>query len=324
MMFWGDIILHYPQLLRKLPRDLVALNWGYEANHPFETEAELFANSGIPFYVCPGTSTWMTLIGRHDNAFENLRLAARAGKKHGAMGYLNTDWGDGGHPQPLAVSYLPYLAGAAHSWCADTVSESLMVKVLSRDIFHDSSERIAKAALHLGRSHLKFGYKAPNVTPFGTVVATPPPPLRELVCRDGMKYYARIPEHRIRAALEDVLGQLDSLVGVQPATRSGNLLAWELEMATRMAAESCRIMLWQQALTSGDRSAARQLARDGIRDLRELDVEFREYWPLKNKGSVDTCAMFLRWRADDYARERIYFSPEAAQPPSKPQTELIG
>ena len=32
-------------------------------------------------------------------------LAAKAGKKFGAIGYLNTDWGDGGHPQPLAVSY---------------------------------------------------------------------------------------------------------------------------------------------------------------------------------------------------------------------------
>ena len=35
MMFWGDIILHYPELIRELPRDVVALNWGYESDHPF-------------------------------------------------------------------------------------------------------------------------------------------------------------------------------------------------------------------------------------------------------------------------------------------------
>ena len=51
-------------------------------------------------------------------ALRTCAQAAEAGRKHGAMGYLNTDWGDGGHPQPLAVSYLPYLLGAALSWCA--------------------------------------------------------------------------------------------------------------------------------------------------------------------------------------------------------------
>src|SRR5581483_10392195 len=90
MMFWGDIILKYPRLIRKLPKDIVALNWGYEANHPFAKETALFAKSGITFYVCPGTSTWMTLVGKHDNALKNLRRAAAAGRKNGAGGYLIT------------------------------------------------------------------------------------------------------------------------------------------------------------------------------------------------------------------------------------------
>ncbi|MBC8095848.1 MAG: family 20 glycosylhydrolase, partial [Akkermansiaceae bacterium] len=141
MMFWGDIVLNHPALLQELPRNLIALNWGYEANHPFDREASQFAKAGIPFYVCPGTSTWMTLIGRHDNALPNLRAAAEAGRRHGAIGYLITDWGDGGHPQPLAVSYLPYLAGAALSWCASTFDEKKLVPVLSRDVFNDPTQR---------------------------------------------------------------------------------------------------------------------------------------------------------------------------------------
>ena len=116
MMFWGDIILKYPKLIRELPKNVIALNWGYEANHPFEKEAAQFAKAKIPFYVCPGTSTWQTLIGKHDNALANLRAAAKAGKKFGAIGFLNTDWGDGGHPQPLAVSWPMFVAGAALAW----------------------------------------------------------------------------------------------------------------------------------------------------------------------------------------------------------------
>ena len=36
MQFWGDVLIRHPDLVRELPRDIIALEWGYEANHPFE------------------------------------------------------------------------------------------------------------------------------------------------------------------------------------------------------------------------------------------------------------------------------------------------
>jgi len=66
---------------------------------------------------------------------------------------LNTDWGDGGHPQPLAVSYALFLLGAALSWGANTCDEKLLSPVLSRDVFHDPTGHAAKAALALGFAH---------------------------------------------------------------------------------------------------------------------------------------------------------------------------
>jgi hypothetical protein len=118
MMFWGDIIMKEPQLIPELPENITALEWGYEANHPFSADCKKFAQSGIPFYVCPGTSSWNSLTGRTSNAQENLKSAARNGKKQGATGFLNTDWGDNGHHQYLPVSYLPFTLGACFSWNA--------------------------------------------------------------------------------------------------------------------------------------------------------------------------------------------------------------
>jgi hypothetical protein len=313
MMFWGDIILHHPELIRELPKDAIALNWGYEADHPFEREAKLFGASKIPFYVCPGTSTWMTLIGRHDNAFANLRHAAKAGRKHGALGYLNTDWGDGGHPQPLAVSYLPYLMGAALSWCAESFDEALLVPVLSRDIFHDLTQRLAQAALGLGFAHRRLNCYAPNATPLGAVIAAPPPALRELVCRDGLKYYARIPGKNIRAALQEVETQRAVLGRARPATEAGKILAAEVDLAARMAAQSCKIMLWQQALAGGKDGLARRMAKVGIAELRDLDRDFCRYWPLRNQGTTAKCSAFLRWRLEDYRRGVLHYPPAAAR-----------
>jgi hypothetical protein len=330
-MFWGDIILKYPKLIKelaKLGRDalprvqadrqvsptIIALNWGYEANHPFGKEAALFAKAKIPFYVCPGTSTWQTLIGRHDNALENLRSAAKAGKRFGAMGYLITDWGDGGHPQPLAVSYLPYLAGASLSWCAKTFDEAKLIPVLSRDVFHDPTGHAAKAAFALGRAHRKLKFTAPNETPLGTVIAAPPPGQRELFCRNGLKYHARISGKNIRATLKEI-GKQRALLKMgrrPPSLRFGatshavppkaKILALELDLAARMAEQSCRFMLWQQTLAAGKNSEAKRLARTGIRELRKLGKDFNAYWPTRNKATPQHCSAFLKWRIRDYRK----------------------
>lgn len=313
MMFWGDIILHHPELIPELPPDSIALNWGYEANHPFDKEAALFAMSKVPFYVCPGTSSWMTLLGRHDTGFANLRLAADAGRKHGAVGYLNTDWGDGGHPQPLAVSYAPYLLGASVSWCAARFDETQLVPVLSRDVFHDPTQRIAKAAIALGFAHRKFRYLESNITPYGAVIAAPPPAKRELFCRSGLKYYARIPEQNIRAAMAELETQRTLMQRGQPLTPEGELLRREFALAGRMAAQSCQIMLWQQALAAGNPAQARRMAARGIRELGDIDRDFKAYWPMRNKGTTAKCSPFLQWRMQDYRRGILHFPPEAAR-----------
>ena len=312
MMFWGDIILHHPELVAELPPDVTALNWGYEAGHPFEREAAVFAESRVPFYVCPGTSTWMTLVGRHDNALVNLRAAAVAGRQCGARGYLNTDWGDGGHPQPLAVSYPMYLAGAALSWRADSFREALLAPVLNRDVYQDPTGNAAAAALALGRAHQHLKYAAPNVTPLGAVIAAPPPEQRELFCRDGLKYYARIPGPRIEAALGEVEVQRDALRQARPGS-GGGVLVRELDWAAQMAAHSCRFMLWQQALAAGKNARGTlAMARKNAADLARLDAEFTAAWPLRNLGTPAKCSAFLQWRIADYQAGRLAFPPEVA------------
>lgn len=304
MMFWGDIILRHRELIGELPEDAIALNWGYEAAHPFDREAALFSKSCPRFYVCPGTSTWMTLIGRHDNALANLRAAAAAGRRRGAAGYLITDWGDGGHPQPLAVSYLPYLAGASLAWCAESFQEKWMAAVLSRDIFCDPTGLMAGAAQALGRAHRKFHYTEPNATPFGTTLAAPAPGSRELFCRNGLGNYLKIPGRNIRAALAEVKTQMRHLRRSRPGNRASMILRRELELAARMAAQSCTFMLWQQAIAAGKQSQARRLAETGIRELRGIDEQFNALWPIRNKGTPKKCSAFLSWRMADYERGR--------------------
>lgn len=157
LLYWGDIIMQYPALVPELPRDGIALEWGYEANHPFEEHGALYRQSGVPWWVCPGTSSWNSLAGRTDNCLANIRAAARAGLAHGAAGFLNTDWGDGGHLQVLPVSFPGYAAGAALSWCLEANSATDFSGELDMHVFRDRAGIMGRLARDLGNTYRHEG-----------------------------------------------------------------------------------------------------------------------------------------------------------------------
>jgi len=115
MMFWGDIIRKYPELISKIPKDVTVLDWGYEYNHNFEAIRD-FKKTGMAFYACPSTSGYVSLFPRLPQAMANIAGFAAAGYKYGAKGLLNTDWGDGGHSNFIELTWHGYLFGAEQAW----------------------------------------------------------------------------------------------------------------------------------------------------------------------------------------------------------------
>ena len=145
MMFWGDIILHKPELIPELPEDVVCLNWGYEANHPFAKQTAAFRDAKRRFIVCPGTSAWGSLSGRTSNMMANIENAITNGLANGMSGILIADWGDGGNPNPWTVS-LPAIVYASHL---------LRGERLTRDRLADELDKVL--GCRCGRGLLAYG-----------------------------------------------------------------------------------------------------------------------------------------------------------------------
>ncbi|MDP6838112.1 MAG: hypothetical protein QF724_04180 [Planctomycetota bacterium] len=101
-------------LAADLPPGAMPLVWGYEADHPWERACTPLA--GTEFYICPGTSSWNSFLGRPANARANLVTAAQEAAARGAAGYLITDWGDRGHHQPPTISDGPLALGLSLAW----------------------------------------------------------------------------------------------------------------------------------------------------------------------------------------------------------------
>ncbi len=123
-MFWGDIVLQHPEALAELPEGAICLNWNY-APGATEEGTRAFHQAGAVQYVCPGVSSWNYWLPCMSAAYENIRSMAAHGRKYGAVGLLNTDWGDFGHISDPRFSLPGMVAGACAAWGALPAEEEL-------------------------------------------------------------------------------------------------------------------------------------------------------------------------------------------------------
>lgn len=168
LLVWGDMLAAHPELLERWPPGVTVCEWGYEANHPFGDRTQRLAELGVPHWVSPGTSSWMSIVGRTTNAIENCSNAVAAGLRSGAGGLLVTDWGDWGHLQPLVVADPGFAAAASMAWCFDTNSDldaGTVAGALDVDCFDDASRELGRAVVALGDLHRRQPCVIPNLSP---------------------------------------------------------------------------------------------------------------------------------------------------------------
>ena len=176
MMFWGDIIRKEPELIASLTDQLpgaIAMIWDYEAETQFDHDGAMFSAAGVPFYVCPGTSSWCSITGRTDVMLANARSAAVDGLRHGAIGYLMTDWGDYGHLQYLPVSDAGFVAAAAFSWCVESNDPLPLAELLDRFAFEDKAGQFGKTAVALGNLYQTTGKVVLNASSLFRILVPP-------------------------------------------------------------------------------------------------------------------------------------------------------
>ena len=284
MLFWGDIIIQHPELISELPRDVVALEWGYEAEHPFDEDGAAFAKSNIPFYVCPGTSSWNTIAGRTDNMLNNISNAAENGLKHGAIGLLNTDWGDNGHWQYLPMSYLGFAYGAATSWSLDANRNIDLARATSLFAFDDTTGALGKLAYDLGNTYLQPGIEIHNSSVLFRILQMPLEKIRKDLNGLTPQVLAQTEQY-----IDNTMRHLSK---VKSQRVDAQLIAEEFESAAEILHHAC-----QRGLLALETDVRQQkkLKRELAKDLQRIIAKYDHLWHARNRhgGFKESVA---RWK----------------------------
>lgn len=265
MNLWADIVLQHPQLLSKLPKDIVLLNWEYEQDGENIWKTKTFAKTGIPFMVCPGTSSWQTHGSRLQNAMGNIKNFADQGRKYHAQGLLNTDWGDFGHRNFLGVSLHSFAYGAAQSWNGKAIDDKKFTDNFCLHVFNQKTKQLSNAIKLLGSSYKIAGLIKNKCLLYHTLVA---PAVSEKFLKIAKP-----------AGLKKIIKQLS------------NKNLWPKSLSTKDDFEQLAIDEFKLAAQMDILAAKRTLGAKGIKagfskkDMRKMAGQFAKLWLARNKPS---------------------------------------
>jgi hypothetical protein len=280
MNAWADIVLKYPPLLNKLPRNIVLLNWEYEADGANITRTREIAASGIDFMVCPGTSSWLTHGSRLPNAMDNISAFARQGQRYHARGLLNTDWGDQGHRNFLGVSLHSFAYGAACAWNQPGIDKKRFTENFCRLIFGQNANTLARALTILGSTYQTCGQARRNgsflfeaLTETMRLSKSPESSAIEKVTETGLRKVIR------QLSAEDFWPAISSSL-----PEFERLAIEELKLAAQMDRLAAERALAAKTLRAGGTIKKKDLGHL-TRRMEALCEPFEKLWLARNKPS---------------------------------------
>jgi hypothetical protein len=298
LLFWGDIAMNNPELVPRLPRDMIAVAWHYEPEpQGFDKWLDPYTHAGMETWVSPGVNNWNRVYPDFDLGLANIQGFTAAGQRAGSTGLLNTVWNDDGEGLFLEDWY-GILFGAAAGWQTGT-SDIAQFQSNYGAVFHgDASGNIDEAQRSLMAAHqvlIQAGlddardayFWVDPWTPEGQQTAGKIRPVAAEVRLDAERALTLLAQARSAGNLREP----EAIEAIELGARRTDFLAFKFQIADQIATAYRRLYDGQR-----DPETSRHITRDlyalsGVNgqceDLRDgysyLRSRFSAVWLMENR-----------------------------------------
>jgi hypothetical protein len=132
VMMYGDIILNHPEILEMIPKDIIIVDWHYGVSDSYMS-TKTFMEAGFDYIVSPSVWNFTSTFPNYSLSIPNTKYIIKEGIANGAMGMINSNWGDFGAETLKELVLFGYSWSAQCSWNLNSSNAG----IFSQDYFQD-------------------------------------------------------------------------------------------------------------------------------------------------------------------------------------------
>ncbi|MFZ2639524.1 MAG: glycoside hydrolase family 20 zincin-like fold domain-containing protein [Verrucomicrobiia bacterium] len=286
LMFWGDIALHHKDIIPKLPKDYVVMNWTYGGATNYMARLEPFKAAGLDQWVCPGVSCWNQIFPNYVVARTNIAYFVRDGAAMGAQGMLNTAWDDDGE-NLTEYNWYGFLWSADCAWQPEQFDTARFDAAFAPVFYGVDVPELTEAVNLLGGLHSVLRAQQASDTVFWEDPFTG----RRPAGADLTKRLQQIAE--LSGRVRTLIGQCRSKVRANEASLDAMVFAasrWGLLARKFLIADEIAAAYRRAADEPQNHRPAKVALRTGAARLRalatevnRLGAEYRRLWLVENR-----------------------------------------
>ena len=323
---WSDMLLkHKKDVEGRIPKDVIIYDWHYTPQTDGYPSVEWFRKQGLDVFICPTTVCHDWEFVDTESITRNIELFTAAGKKHGAIGFLNTNW-EFPYQGFIDIGWHGFAYGADAAWSGDAslrqaeVFDARFAKVF----FRADGADLGKVFRLLGEPNeilrrewpeavwmrsRDFFHENPQTQDYAMELD------RIFLGQRGYHMYSRDQLARAANRILAVAAHADRLLAAGAASAEANREVLPvLEYASRKRHYLARRLLYMQSARDSYEQAlalrnhpvmvnaalqdARALLEALAVDLEILDETMRELWSprLKDAGLAQSSMLYLKHR----------------------------
>ncbi|HEX6535916.1 MAG TPA: glycoside hydrolase family 20 zincin-like fold domain-containing protein [Gemmatimonadaceae bacterium] len=301
-LFWGDMAMRSPELVGRLPRDMIAVAWEYNPQpRGFDRFLTPYTNAGMQTWVAPGVANWSRVFPDFAIALPDIQGFVRDGQRLGSTGMLNTTWDDDGESL-FEQTWYAVLFGAAAAWQPGESSIEAFQRAYG-EVFHgDTTGRIDQAERELMAAHALLSragvgdgsdrlYWLDPWSAEGARVGALVLPVAHELRLHAERAIVLIAEARAAAAAAgDSLREGDALDALELGARRMDLIGRKFQIADEAA------RLYADAYGARDDSTRRSAV---VRDLADISGINGRFQDLRDAFALGRDLYERAWRAEN-------------------------